>query len=289
MNYEGIVYRPPSEANSLIIQVTIGCSYNKCTFCSMYKDKIFKIKDINSIKDELREARILYKSVKRIFLADGDAFILKTFDLITILQEIKKLFPECERVSSYATPRDILNKSEQDIKLLEKNGLKMLYVGIESGNNKVLENINKGITSEKIIEAGKKAIRCNMLLSVTLISGIGGINMWKEHAIDSARVVSAINPHYVGLLTLMVDESTDLQQKINNREMILLTPKQILKETYEFINNLDVSECIFRSNHASNYVSLSGTVNKDKKKILQLIDVYMSDEGNFKDEQFRSL
>lgn len=289
MNYEGIVYRPPSEANSLIIQVTIGCSYNKCTFCSMYKNKTFKIKDINSIKEELKEARILYKSVKRIFLADGDAFILKTSNLIDLLQEIKKLFPECERISSYATPRAILTKSEKDIKILQENGLKMLYVGIESGNNKVLENINKGITSDEIITAGKKAIRCNMILSVTLISGLGGINLWKEHAIDSAHIVSAINPHYIGLLTLMVEKDTVLQQKINTGEMILLTPKQILEETYEFINNLNVSECIFRSNHASNYVSLSGSLNKDKKKILQLIDVYISEKGNFKDERYRSL
>lgn len=289
MNYEGAVYRPPSEAGSLIIQVTIGCSYNKCTFCSMYKEKRFWIRDVKSIKKELREARDMYKSVKRIFLADGDALILKTSDLIEILKEIRNLFPECERISSYATPRDIIDKSDNDIKILKEHGLDMLYVGIESGSDVILKIINKGVTSDEMIKAGKKAIECGMKLSVTLISGIGGLDMSKEHAVGSAEVVSAINPHYVGLLTLMVEDETEMQRKIVMGEMELLNPQQVLAETYEFVDNLEVSNCIFRSNHASNYVPLGGTLNRDKERILKELSVYMNGEGYIRDERYRML
>jgi len=255
----------------------------------MYKEKKFRIKDINSIKEELREARNFYRSVKRIFLADGDAFILRTSDLIEILNEIKRLFPECERVSSYATPKDIINKSNEDIKILNEHGLKMLYMGIESGSNEILKIINKGVTAEQIIKAGQKSIECGMKLSVTLISGIGGVDKWREHAVESAKVISEINPHYVGLLTLMVEEGTELHMKISKGEMVLLNPQQVIAETYEFVKNLEVSECIFRSNHASNYVPLGGTLNRDKEEIIQVLKMYLNGEGYYKDERYRSL
>ena len=289
LEYEGVVYRPPSEAGSLIIQVTIGCSYNKCTFCSMYKGKEFRIKDVDSIKKELREAREMYKSVKRIFLADGDAFVLKTSNLVEILQEIKDLFPECERISSYATPRDIIGKSDEEIEMLKEHGLDMLYVGIESGSDEILKIINKGVTSDEMIKAGKKAVECGMKLSVTLISGIGGVEMSKEHAVESAKVVSAINPHYVGLLTLMVENDTEIQRKIITGEMELLTPEQVLTETHEFVSRLEVSNCIFRSNHASNYVPLGGNLNRDKEKILQELSKFINGEGYLRDERYRML
>lgn len=289
MNYEGTVYRPPSEASSLIVQVTIGCSHNSCTFCSMYRSKQFRIKDVSRIKDELREFRQMYRTVKRIFLADGDAFILKTDDLMDILNEIKTLFPECERVSSYATPKDILNKSQEEIKKLQENGLKLLYMGIESGSDKILLQINKGVTAKEIVVAGQKAIEAGMQLSVTLISGIGGTVNYRDHAIDSAKVISEINPHYVGLLTLMVEEDTEMYDKIKSSEMILLSPKEVMLETYEFISNLEVSDCLFRSNHASNYVPLGGNLNRDKEKMLKELQTYLSDEADFKDERYRAL
>ncbi len=289
MNYEGTVYRPPSEASSLIVQVTIGCSHNSCTFCSMYRSKQFRIKDVSRIKDELREFRQMYRTVKRIFLADGDAFILKTEDLIEVLNEIRTLFPECERVSSYATPKDILNKSQDEIKKLQKNGLKLLYMGIESGSDKILLQINKGVTAKEIVVAGQKAIEAGMQLSATLISGIGGTVNSRDHAIDSAKVISEINPHYVGLLTLMVEEDTEMYDKIKSSEMILLSPKEVMLETYEFISNLEVSDCLFRSNHASNYVPLGGNLNRDKEKMLKELQTYLSDEADFKDERYRAL
>lgn len=289
MEYEGIVYRPPSESKSLIIQVTIGCSHNKCTFCSMYRDKKFRIKNLELIKNELKEARDLYKSVDKIFLADGDAFILKTSHLIEILQEIKKLFPECIRVSSYATPRDIINKSKEEIILLKKFGLSMLYMGIESGSDLILKKINKGVTSEEIIVAGKKVVECEIILSVTLISGLSGIKYWKNHAIESAKVVSEINPDYIGLLTLMIEEDSEIYKDIEEEKFELLNPSQIVDETYEFIKNINVSNCIFRSNHASNYIALAGNLNDDKEKLLLLLKSYKNGNEIFADERYRSL
>ena len=289
MEYVGTVYRPPSEANSLIIQVTIGCSHNSCSFCSMYKGKQFRIKDVSIIKKELKEFRKMYRSVKRIFLADGDAFVLETKDLIEILSEIKKIFPECERISSYATAQDILKKSDKDINMLKDYGLTFLYMGVETGSDSILLKINKKVTAKEMIMAGKKAIRSGMQLSVTLISGIGGIEKSREHAIESAKVISEINPDYVGLLTLMVEKDTSMYDQIKSSEMTLLSPKEVMAETYEFVKNLNVANCVFRSNHASNYVSLGGNLNRDKERILNEIETYLNDKGTFNAERYRAL
>lgn len=287
--YEGIIYRPPSEANSLIVQVTIGCSHNKCSFCSMYKDKKFRIKDVLTIKNELNEFRKIYKSVKKIFLADGDALILKTFDLIEILKHISHIFPECKQVTAYATPRDILNKNIDELKLIKSYGLTMLYMGIESGNDIILNEINKGVSQKEIIEAGKRVSDSDIKLSVTLISGLGGKKNWKEHAKESAKVISKINPDYLGLLTLMIEKDTELYKKIELSDFILLSPKEILYETFEFIKELDLTNCIFRSNHVSNYIALSGNLNKDKNKLLKEIELVLNSDYDYKNEKMRSL
>src|SRR6056297_1294287 len=210
MRYEGSVYRPPSEGKSYILQVTIGCSHNKCTFCSMYKDKKFKVRNIDEILEDLKFARNYYENIRRIFLADGDAIILKTEDLKVILKEINKLFPECERVGIYSTPGDILRKSLDDLVKLKKLGLGIIYLGIESGSNYILEKVKKGSTKKEIIEAGKKVEKIEIPLSVTLVSGLGGKNQWRNHALESADLVSKINPEYLSLLTLMIEEGTEL-------------------------------------------------------------------------------
>ncbi len=242
-----------------------------------------------TIKNELHEFRKMFRSVKKIFLADGDAFILKRNDLMAVLDEIKKIFPECERIASYATPKDILIKSDEDIEILKNNGLTLLYMGIESGSDRILNEICKGVTANEIVAAGRKVVRAGMQLSVTLISGVGGVEKSKEHAVESAKVVSEINPDYVGLLTLMVEEGTVMYDKIKASELILLSPKEVLLETYAFIEALEVSNCVFRSNHASNYVSLGGNLNRDKEKILDAIKTYLKDDYDFKAERYRAL
>lgn len=289
INYEGIVYRPPSEAYSLIIQVTVGCAHNKCSFCSMYKDKKFKIKNLEEVYEDLYEARKLYKSVKRIFLADGDAFVLPFDQLKDILNKINELFPECERVSSYAAPKDILRKSKEEITALKELGLKMLYMGIESGSDSILKDINKGVTSSDIMEAGKKAKDSGMKLSVTLISGIGGKDKLIENATQSAKVINAIEPDYLGTLTLMVEPNTEMYEAVRLGNFQVLGPDEAMFEMRELIKNIDVSHCIFRSNHASNYVPIGGALSEDKDKIIRLIDDVLKGKYKYKSEDFRRL
>ncbi|WPC39301.1 radical SAM protein [Clostridium sp. JS66] len=289
MEYEGIVYRPPSEAYSLIIQVTIGCSHNKCSFCSMYKDKKFRIRSLEEVYKDLHEARKLYSNVERIFLADGDSLVLKTEMLEKILLKIKKLYPECKRVSAYAAPKDILKKSENELENLKKLGLKILYMGIESGDDEILQKICKGVTCSEIIEAGKKVKNVGIKLSVTLISGIGGKYKWKKNALGSAKIITSIDPDYVGVLTLLVEPGTKMYEEVNSGDFKLLNPKEIMLETLEFIKNINVTNCIFRSNHPSNYVALRGTFPQDKEKMIDLIEDVINGKYEYRPERFRAL
>lgn len=289
MRYEGAVYRPPSEAYSLIIQVTLGCSHNKCTFCNMFKDKKFKIRKLEDIFEDLRMAREYYKIVKRVFLADGDALILKTDDLEKILIKIKELFPECERIGIYGTPQDILRKSKEDLIRLKSKGLDIVYLGVESGSDEILKDVNKGATAKEITEAGKKIMDTGIQLSVTLISGLGGKEKWEMHAEESAKVISEINPNYLGLLTLIVEPGTPMYDKVNNGQIELLSPMEVMIETREFIKNLNVSNCVFRSNHASNYAPLAANLNEEKERLLAQLDNLIENGRGFRDEYFRRL
>ncbi len=288
MQYEGTVYRPPSEAYSLIIQVTIGCSHNQCSFCSMYKDKKFRIRRLEEVLDELEEARSHYREVKRIFLADGDAMICKTAYLKEVLVKIKNLFPECERVGIYSSPQSIMNKTIEELSELRKLGLGIAYLGIESGSDKILKYIQKGTTAEEMILAGRKILTSGIKLSATLISGLGGKEHWQEHAIESARIVNAIQPQYLGLLTLLLEPGVSLEAQVKNGEFQLLTPIEILKETKMLLENFALNHCIFRSNHASNYISLQGTLPEDRQRLIRQLDEALEQKDDY-NEYFRRL
>lgn len=272
MRYEGALYRPPSEAYSLIVQVTIGCTHNKCTFCSMYKDKQFRVRSLDKIIEDFKMARGSYRYVKRIFLADGDALAIRTGDLEKILFHIRESFPECERVGIYGSPKAILSKSVDELKYLHSLGLKIVYLGVESGSEKILKNINKGVTREEMIEAGRRVVESGIELSITIISGLGGNEDSMEHARESAKIINEIRPHYVGVLTLLVENGTPIYEDVQSGKFELLTPREVLMETKEMIKNINVENCIFRSNHASNYISLKGTLSKDKDLILSQIE-----------------
>lgn len=289
MRYEGALYRPPSEAYSLIVQATIGCSHNKCTFCSMYKDKKFRIRDTEEIMEDLILGRKYYENVRRVFLADGDALVIKTEELIKILQGIEVLFPECERVGIYGSPKSILNKSQEELLELKALGLGIVYLGVESGSDKILKDIKKGVDSAEMIEAGRKIVDAGIKLSVTLISGIGGKAYSTLHALESAKVLNEMKPHYIGLLTLLLEQGTKLYEDVKVGKFQLLSPKEVLEETRILVENLQVGNCIFRSNHASNYVALRGTLMEDKKLILKQIEEGLKIDGLDDKDYYRRL
>lgn len=290
MEYDAPLYRPPSEAYSLIFQVTLGCSHNKCTFCSAFKTKKFRIKPMEVILAEIKEARSLYSYAEKIFLADGDALVIPTPDLLLILNNIKEYFPECKRVGIYASATAINQKSEEELLQLKKAGLGIFYMGLESGNEAILKKINKGDTAQEMIIAGKKAKSVGMPLSITIISGIGGQDKIQEHALDTAKVLNEIDPDYVGLLTLMLVKGTALYNQHQRGEFKLLTPNEVMKETKILLENLNLSNCVFRANHASNYIPLGGTLPQDKQKLLNLIDgALKSSKDIYKKEYHRLL
>ena len=288
MRYKGKVYRPPSEAYSLIVQVTYGCSHNRCAFCDMYDDKHFAMRPMAEIREDFETARQLYRRVERVFLADGDALMRKTDDLVQILGLIYGLFPECERVTCYASPTSLQVKSEDDLRLLRQRGLQMVYMGLESGCDAVLERMGKGHSAAAIVAAGQKARRCGMALSVTAISGLGSVALWREHAIGTAEALSAMKPEYIGLLTLMVERGTPLEQWVREGEFTLLSPVEVLKETELFLQHIDSEGSVFRMNHASNYLTLKGTLNRDRQALLDKVQSGLSGVG-LKPEFLRAL
>ena len=273
MRYEGIVYRPPSEARSLIVQVTIGCAHNTCTFCNMYKAKDFRVRSMEEIMEDLREAHNSYGAyVQKVFLADGDALVLQTEKLLEILKAVRELFPNCTRVASYGTAQDILRKSEEELKSLQKEGLGIVYVGAESGDDEILASICKGVTAEELKAAGQKLKRCGIQTSVTLISGLGGRSKVEEHARSCAELISAMNPEYASFLTLRLYEGTPMYDDVVTGRFERITADEIVDEMKIFLEHVDSPGTVFRTNHASNYVVLAGNLNEDIPSMLAQLD-----------------
>ena len=288
MRYKGKVYRPPSEAYSLIVQVTYGCSHNGCAFCDMYDDKHFAMRPMEEIREDFELARQVYRRVERVFLADGDALMRRTDDLLQILGLAYGLFPECERVTCYASPTSLHIKSEEDLRLLREHGLTMVYMGLESGCDEVLEKMNKGHDAAAIVAAGQKARRCGMALSVTAISGLGSRELMTQHAIGTARALSAMKPEYIGLLTLMVERGTPLERWVREGSFTVLGPMEVLQETELFLQHIDSEGSVFRMNHASNYLTLKGTLNRDREALLAKVQQGLQGCG-LRSESMRAL
>ena len=288
MRYKGKVYRPPSEAYSLIVQVTYGCSHNGCAFCDMYDDKHFAMRPMEEIREDFELARQVYRRVERVFLADGDALMRRTDDLLQILGLAYGLFPECERVTCYASPTSLHIKSEEDLRLLREHGLTMVYMGLESGCDEVLEKMNKGHDAASIVAAGQKARHCGMELSVTAISGLGSRELMTQHAIGTARALSAMKPEYIGLLTLMVERGTPLERWVREGSFTVLGPMEVLQETELFLQHIDSEGSVFRMNHASNYLTLKGTLNRDREALLAKVQQGLQGCG-LRSESMRAL
>ena len=273
MKYEGDIYRPPSEAGSLIIQVTIGCAHNKCTFCHSFKEKKFRVRTMKEIFADLEEMGRMYRNYSlRIFLADGDALVLSSEKLLQIFDKIHKEFPYVERITVYGTAKDVIRKTEEELIALRDAGMEMVYMGGESGDPEVLRRVKKGSTVEEMVEAAQKLKRCGIKLSLTLISGLGGRERLKEHALLTAQMITKMKPEYVGFLTLMLAEPAPIIEEFKNGTMELLTPDEVLTEMRIFLENVDSEGTVFRTNHASNYVALRGNLNRDIKKMLRQLD-----------------
>lgn len=290
MRYEGMIYRPPSEARSLIVQVTVGCSHNECTFCSMYRAKQFRIRPLEEIREDLVHASRLYGAVDRIFLADGDALCLSTDKLLAILQTIRDVFPDLSRVGIYGSACDVLRKELRELVQLREAGLGIVYIGAETGSPQILEMIKKNATREELIEAVQRIEESGLRASVTFISGIGGRPLWKEHAEMTASMISEMQPYYASVLTLMVEPDAPLYRDIREGRFELLTPMEVMDEMECLLSNIHVEKkCVFRSNHASNYLSLKGDLPDDKERMLAQIRAAKKDASLLKEEYFRAL
>ncbi len=290
IKYVGDVYRPPSEAYSLIVQATIGCTHNKCSFCKMFKEKRFQTRPTEDIIADFAWARKRYRSVPRIFLADANALCLKTDKLMPILTYIEETFPECERVTIYGRASDVLRKTEDELRQLREHGLTMVYIGAESGSDKVLEMCRKGETRQQLIDAVKRIEKVGIKASVTFISGLAGKDGWEDHAIQTGTMITEMNASYVSLLTLLVDPQAPMYDDIQSGRLKLLTPQEVLAETHLMLENANPQKtCIFRSNHASNYLSLKGDLPQDRDRFLAQIENAMKNTGMLKDERFRLL
>jgi len=270
MKYEGMIYRPPSEANSLILQVAVGCSYNGCTFCHSFQGKTFRIKSFEEIKEDIDEAAA-YGSIPRIFLADGDALIIPQKDLVRILSYLKQKIRGLERVGIYANAVDVLKKTPEELKDLKELGLGIIYLGLESGNREVLKRIKKNATVEQMVRAAKRVKESGILLSVTVLLGIGGTELSHEHAEDTGKVLSEMDPEYVGALSLMIVPGTPIERELASGKLVLPTPFELIRELGTMIANCNFTECFFASNHASNYLPLRVRMPAEKEKALELI------------------
>jgi len=272
MRYEGNIYRPPSEARSYLLQCTVGCSHNRCTFCNMYKDKKYRVRSMEEIRTDILMAKEYYGDLEKIFLCDGDALAMETGDLLEIITCLYKLFPGIKHLGIYAGPDSILDKSDHDLAALKEAGLTIAYLGVETGDRELLKEIRKGVTHEEMVEAGLKVRRAGITLSVTVILGLAGRTPQAvPHQINTAKILNEINPDFIGALTLMLPPGAALYTKKQKGEFELPQPFEILDELRILIENLELDGTEFRSNHASNYLPIKGRFPEDKEKILNMI------------------
>jgi radical SAM superfamily enzyme YgiQ (UPF0313 family) len=280
MQYEGSIWRPPSEARSLILQATIGCSHNACIFCVSYKQKKYRVRGAKGIRADLAELPIHYKkTVRRVFIADGNALAMPTQELVDTLLLLRNELPNLERVGVYGYAKDVRTKTAEDMLALNAAGLGIIYLGLETGDDELLRWACKGIDSDENIAACSKIRKAGIKLSLTIILGLGGLNNSERHARRTAEVLNTIDPEYIGALTLMTPSGTRIYDMVMSGEFVIMKPMEILKELKLLVENLDVSNCVFRTNHASNYLALGGQLPEDKIRILSALEkVIMSDD-----------
>ncbi len=291
MHYDGNCIRPPSEAYSILLQVTLGCSHNKCTFCGTYNDKRFTIKDDEIILSDILFASKVMKRQDRVFLMDGDALIIPQKRLMWILDRIREHLPWVKRVGAYANAKGIKMKSADELKALRENGLGILYLGVETGDDPLLKKIRKGSTAQNLINMGRKVREAGIKLSVTVLLGIAGNDpgLSLQHARATGEVLSAMDPNYVGALTVMLLPGTPLHDEYKRGEFQLLNERETLVELREMIANTHLSRGMFFSNHASNYLPIKARLPRGKEEALAQIDSALAGNVDLRPEWSRAL
>jgi radical SAM superfamily enzyme YgiQ (UPF0313 family) len=293
MEYDFPLFRPPSEARSLIFQVTLGCSWNRCRFCASYRTKEFRVRPFEEVERDVAEMSVRHPDARKIFLADGDPMAAPTDYLLKVLDLMNRRFPSLERISTYAGPTNLTAKTPEELRMLKERKLDLLYLGIETGNDALLKRVGKGATAGQIVEGSRKALQAGLRISAFIILGLGGVDGSHEHAKDSARVVNAIAPQFLATLTLIpLPDARTYEEQVMGRGFRLTDPVQSLQELRWFVEDLELSGCKFGTEHASNYLPITGmTLPGDKDEILRLIDKALMDTspGMLRPEWMRGL
>ncbi len=289
MHYEGMIIRPPSEANSILLQVTLGCSHNKCTFCGTFREKRFNIKKDDIIFKDIEFARQNCRRQNRLFICDGDAMIVPQKRLVPILERIKDRLPWVERVGLYANTKGIGMKTDEQLEELKSLGVDIAYMGLESGDDVVLKDVCKGANAEKMIKMGKRVKASGIKLSVTVLVGLGGRERSQIHARETGRVLSAMDPDFVGALSLMLIPGTELNDQYEQGEFTLINPEEMLAELGGMIAATHLTDGLFHANHASNYLPIRARLPRDKEKTLELISQALKGNIKLKHESMRAL
>jgi len=290
--YHEPVYRPPSEAGSLLIQATLGCSRSSCTYCISNTYRDFGIRKLEEIKGDLEEARRLYgPQAPRIFLLAQNAFVMPAGDLIAVSEFAYELFPDLKRISLYAHPLDILGKTPEELEAIYRSGITLLYIGLESGNDEVLRRVKKRLAAAQSVTACRKAIDAGLQLSCTVIIGLGGKEMMTAHATDTGKMIAAISPHYLGCLTLMLVPGCEMHRSVEQGEFATLTRGEVLEELKLLLESIGPLKrtCVFRANHASNYLALAGNLPEDRERLIREIEAAQARPESLRPERFRAL
>lgn len=289
LDYEGAIYRPPSEARSVILQATVGCAHNRCSFCTSFKDKKFRIKDRATIESDLRKAARLYPGARRLFVADGDALIMPMKEWQWLMPAINHYLPTVERVGVYATGLAIRKKSAEELKWLRDQGLGIVYLGVESGDPQTLAYVRKDSTAEQLIDAGRKVKAAGIELSVTVLLGIAPTGRSLDHGRQTGLLLTAMDPDFVGALSVILCEGTELAERASRGEHRVPPPEGLLKELREMLAHTELSQGLFMANHASNYLPLKVQMPEGKAEALALLEAAIKGEVHLRSESSRAL
>lgn len=290
MRYEGDIYRPPGEWKSYLLQCTIGCSNNTCTYCGMYKDKKFRIRPLDDILMDIKMAQVYYGgTTRRVFLCDGDAIVMKQEELIAILDRMKESFPQLEKVTTYAGPRSTLTKTPEQLKELCDHGLKRAYLGVETGSDTLLAQVHKGVTAEKMLEAGVRLREAGIDLWIMVLIGLGGKAGSREHILATADMINKMKPRHVSAMTLQVVPGTPLYDDVQAGRFRPLSAMEMLEETKLLLEHIDYGPIHFTSDHASNYLPLKGTIPEEAPSMIAAIDSALAGETAIRPEWQRGL